>query len=105
MQETLNAHIAKVRKNVGEKKTEIDVKRAEKRAENAEDDALFAIDYAYVTIEEAESAVLDAIVARNDVKELATRSKRLSARAVPASGGRAQLDASSQLVASVTPRA
>jgi hypothetical protein len=73
MQETLNAHIAKARKSIGEKKDEIDVKRAEKSADNAEDDALFAIDYAYVTIEEAESAVLDAIVARSDANELATR--------------------------------
>jgi hypothetical protein len=54
-------------------RAEIDVNRAEARAEGAEDDALFAIDYAYVTIEEAESAVLDAIVARNDANELAAR--------------------------------
>jgi hypothetical protein len=32
-----------------------------------------AIDYAYVTIEEAESAVLDAIVSRTEATELATR--------------------------------
>ena len=73
MQKTLTAHIAKARQNVGDKKAEIDVNRAEARAEGAEDDALFAIDYAYVTIEEAESAVLDAVVARNHANELAAR--------------------------------
>ena len=34
------------------------------RADDAEADALFAIDYAYGTVEEAEYAVLDAISAR-----------------------------------------
>ncbi len=37
----------------------------------SEDDALFAIDVAYVMVEEAESAVLDAVVARNEANELA----------------------------------
>jgi hypothetical protein len=34
-------------------------------------DALFAIDYAYATVEEAEYAVLDAISARMEADELA----------------------------------
>jgi hypothetical protein len=45
--------------------------RAESNAENAEEDASFAIDYAYAAIEEAEYAVLDAALARKQADELA----------------------------------
>jgi hypothetical protein len=41
------------------------------RADIAEDDAVFAIDYAYAAIEEAEYAVLDASLARVEADELA----------------------------------
>jgi hypothetical protein len=49
----------------------MDRKRAEHRAKHAEDDALFAIDFAYTAIEEAEFAVLHAISARKAADELA----------------------------------
>jgi hypothetical protein len=52
-------------------KEQVDAKKAEIRADDAEDDALFAIDYAYATIEEAEYAVLDAIAARKNADEFA----------------------------------
>jgi hypothetical protein len=39
--------------------------------EDAEADALFAIDYAYATIEQAEYSVLDAIAARMEADDLA----------------------------------
>jgi hypothetical protein len=49
----------------------VDLHRAQSKADNAEDDAAFAIDYAYGAIEEAEYAVLDAALARMDADELA----------------------------------
>jgi hypothetical protein len=45
--------------------------KAQHNADNAEGDALFAIDYAYAAIEEAEYAVLDASLARMKADELA----------------------------------
>jgi hypothetical protein len=42
-----------------------------RRADDAEADALFAIDYAYATVEEAEYAVLDAISARMEAEDRA----------------------------------
>ena len=72
LQKQWGAHIIKIRQDIDTKKTKIDAKRAENRAEDAEDDALFAIDYAYATIEEAEYAVLDAIVARMEADEFVT---------------------------------
>ena len=66
-------HIAKVRQNIDAKKAELDTKSGARRADIAEEDALFAIDYAYATIEEAEYAVLDAVLARMDADELAAK--------------------------------
>ena len=40
------------------------------RADNAEDDAEFAIQYAVAAIDEAEYAVLDASLARKEAEEL-----------------------------------
>jgi hypothetical protein len=71
LQTTWGEHLAKVRQNIDDKKAEIDAKQALRRADAAEEDALFAIDYAYGTIEEAEYAVLDAILARMDADDLA----------------------------------
>jgi hypothetical protein len=73
LQKQWTAHIAKMREDIDAKKAKLGSDMAETRAEDAEDDALFAIDYAYATIEEAEYAVLDAIVARMDADELAVR--------------------------------
>jgi hypothetical protein len=64
LQRSWREHVAKMRRD-------IDAKRAENRAEDAEADALFAIDYAYVTIERVEYAVLDPISARMEADELA----------------------------------
>jgi hypothetical protein len=71
LQERWREHVAKMRQDIDSKKAEFDAKKAEIRAENAEGDALFAIDYAYATVEEAEYAVLDAISARMKAEELA----------------------------------
>jgi hypothetical protein len=57
--------MAQVRQGIDEKKGQLDAKHAESRAEDAEVDALFAIDYAYATVEDAEYAVLDALQHRD----------------------------------------
>ena len=49
MQESLTNHMAQVRQSIDEKKGQLDAKHAESRADDAEVDALFAIDYAYAS--------------------------------------------------------
>lgn len=71
VQDDWNKHIDKIRKDVDDRKEEHDVKRAEHRAEHREDDADAAVAFAYAAIEEAEYAVLDAILAREEADELA----------------------------------
>jgi hypothetical protein len=66
-----NKHIDKIRKDVGNRKEEHDIKRAEHHAEHREDDAEAAVAYAYAAFEEAEYAVLDAMLAREDANEVA----------------------------------
>jgi hypothetical protein len=48
------------------------VKRAENHAERVEREAAFAIDFANAAIEEAKSAVLDAVVARIEANKAKT---------------------------------
>jgi hypothetical protein len=50
---------------------ELDVSRARDRADWTEDDAIASIDFAYLAIEDAEWAVLDAQLARANADELA----------------------------------
>lgn len=69
-QETWNAHLAKARQGIDEKKAKLDVKMGETRAEDAEADAEFAINFAYGAIEEAEYSVLDAILARAEAEDV-----------------------------------
>ena len=71
MQESLANHMKQVRQSIDEKKGQLDAKHAASRADDAEADALYAIDYAYATVEDAESAVLDAISARMEANDLA----------------------------------
>jgi hypothetical protein len=70
VQDDWNKHIDKIRKDVGERKAEHDVKRAEHHAEHREDDAEAAVAFAYAAFEEAEYAVLDAILARQEADVL-----------------------------------
>jgi hypothetical protein len=65
-----NEHLSAVRKNVQDKKAEHDLKSAQRKADQADDDASFAIDYAYAAIEEAEYAVLDARLAHMEADDL-----------------------------------
>ena len=71
VQRSWSQHVAAVREDITDRRAEHDLDRANKRAENAEGDAAFAIDYAVAAIEEAEYAVLDASLARMEAKELA----------------------------------
>jgi hypothetical protein len=72
VQRSWSEHIDKVREDMDQRKARHDVDRAEVRAENAEDDAAFAVNFAYAAIEEAEYAVLDASLARMQADEVAT---------------------------------
>jgi hypothetical protein len=76
VQRSWSAHIAKARNDVDKRKAEFSASNAEDRAEWAEADAELAIDYAYSTIEEAEYAVLDAILARREADEAAVAASR-----------------------------
>src|SRR6516165_3859467 len=58
------ADIAALKANVAETKHNHDVKRAERRADQLEWEAGFAIDYAIASVEQANLAVLDAIDGR-----------------------------------------
>jgi hypothetical protein len=70
VQKSWDAHVAEARDHVETKKASHDVHVAERRAENAEADATFAIDFAYGAVVEAEYAVLDATLARSEASEL-----------------------------------
>jgi hypothetical protein len=74
VQRSWNENIAKIRKNVDDRRAEHDAKAAQRAADSADEDAAFAIDYAYAAIEEAEYAVLDADLAHKEADELAAKS-------------------------------
>jgi hypothetical protein len=64
-------HVAAVRNGVEERKAAHDAKAAQRVAEQADEDASYAIDYAYAAIEEAQYAVLDAELAHRHADGLA----------------------------------
>ena len=70
VQNSWNQAIAAARDDIEGKKAEHDLHKAQRRADSAEDDARFAIDFAYSAIVEAEYAVLDANLARMEAAEL-----------------------------------
>ena len=49
-----NDHLAAVRKDFDDKRAAHDLKSAQRRADNAEDDASFAVDYTYAAVDEAD---------------------------------------------------
>jgi hypothetical protein len=71
MQRSWSDHMATVRQDVADKRVAHDQKVAARNADQAESDAAFAVDYAYGAVEEAEYAVLDAVLARMEADELA----------------------------------
>jgi chromosome segregation ATPase len=64
-------HRQKIRERIDDAKSAEDLETAELRAEWAESDARDAIDFAANAIDEAQYAMLDAILARNDASVLA----------------------------------
>ena len=69
VQRSWDDHIAEIRRNISDKKAEHDAKAANRRADVAENDAAFAVDFALGAIQEAEYAVLYAIQARRGAEE------------------------------------
>ena len=63
----VKSDVENVRANIDVKKQEHDRDRAIKRADQAEENAMMAIDFAYGAIDYAETAVLDAVLAREKV--------------------------------------
>lgn len=70
VQRSWDRHVAAIKENIADRKADFDLDRAKMRADNAEDDAEFAIQYAVAAIDEAEYAVLDAALARKAAEEL-----------------------------------
>jgi hypothetical protein len=70
-QEAWSRHIASAHEKLVAKKAGIDATRAERNADDAETEALFAIEWAVAAVEEAESATLDASLSRLEANELA----------------------------------
>jgi hypothetical protein len=60
----IDADMSALKANVAQVEHNLDVKRAESRAERLEWEAGFAIDYAIASVEQARLATLDAIVGR-----------------------------------------
>jgi hypothetical protein len=73
VQKSWDERAAQVREHVESKKAEHDVRAAQRKADTAEADATFAIDFAYAAVVEAEHAVLDAALARMEADEAAPR--------------------------------
>jgi hypothetical protein len=71
----VSADLSALKTDVQRAKHKLDVKVAEKRAEDLEWEASFAIDYAIASIEQAKFAVLDAI----DARQASEQTKRASA--------------------------
>ena len=68
---TWNQHVASVRDHIDNKVAAHDLKAAQRDAKEADDYASYLIDYTYAAVEEAEYAVLDAILAHKRADELA----------------------------------
>ena len=71
VQDDWNKHIGKIRSDIGDGKAQHDAMRAEHRAKDREDDAEAAVAFAYAAFEEAEYAVYDAILARQEADAVA----------------------------------
>jgi hypothetical protein len=76
LQRTWNDQLKAIRKDADDRRTAHDLKAKQRAAQKADDDAAFAIHYAYAAIEEAEYAVLDAVLAQKEADELAGAQSR-----------------------------
>jgi hypothetical protein len=70
-QQAWNQHIEKAHERFATKKAEMDAAKAKRTADDAESDALMAIEWAYAAVDEAEYATLDAGLARMEADQLA----------------------------------
>jgi hypothetical protein len=70
VQRSWNEHVDKLRADIESRKGEHDVHMAQVKADHAEEDARFAIDFAYSAVVEAEYAVVDATLARKEADGL-----------------------------------
>jgi len=66
VQRSWNDHLTAMRSDRDDRKAEHDLKSAQRAADRAEEDAEWAINYAYAAIDEADYTVLNAILARRD---------------------------------------
>jgi hypothetical protein len=71
MQSSWNDHLKAVRQSADDRRADHDLKSKQHAAQKADDDAAFAVNYAYAAIEEAEYSVLDADLAHKEADELA----------------------------------
>jgi hypothetical protein len=71
IQRSWDEHMARARERIDARKAQYAADRTESDAEDAESYAAYSIDLAYSAIEEAEYAVLDAVLARHDADEAA----------------------------------
>lgn len=70
VQRSWDEGVAKMRGDIESRKAEHDVHQAQRRADRAEEEARFAIDFAYSAVAEVEYAILDAVVARMEADDL-----------------------------------
>lgn len=70
VQTSWDDQIASVRRDIESKKAEHDLQAAQRNADDAEEDAKFAIACAYWAVEEVEYRVLDAALARKDADSM-----------------------------------
>jgi len=69
----VDEQFATLRARLDERRAERDVKQAERRADEAEQDAVFAVQFAISMLDQAEYAVADAVIARADADDLASK--------------------------------
>ena len=60
-----------LRARLDERRAEHDIKEAAQRADDSEEDAVYAVEFAISMLDQAEYAVADAIIARADADDLA----------------------------------
>jgi exonuclease VII large subunit len=75
MRERIRGHFAELQDRSERWRGDHDVKKAERRANQAERDAAEAVDFAVIALNGAMEAVVDAVLARADADELATSSR------------------------------
>jgi hypothetical protein len=71
MRSTIDGQFASMRAEADERRAERGLKRAEHRADLAEQDAADAVDLAIYILDQAEYAIVDAVLARTDADALA----------------------------------